>query len=156
MNLTVTSRSLEILPKIVSEYDQEIPQSQTADNPVAPRGRAFKLWADAFTHKIWNSYLKEYWRYAPDSMQFLETRSEVKFKVTETQLWYLTLCHPKMQLHTDFEILTSNNIRDMLLTRLLKKLGQKSRSPWPVNGIRHSVIPKSICTPNLEFLYQRI
>ena len=29
---------LEII--IVSEYDQEIPQSQTADNPVAPRGRA--------------------------------------------------------------------------------------------------------------------
>ena len=27
-------------PKIVSEYDQELPQSQTADNPVAPRGRA--------------------------------------------------------------------------------------------------------------------
>ena len=26
--------------KIVSEYDQEIPQSQTADNPVALRGRA--------------------------------------------------------------------------------------------------------------------
>ena len=26
--------------KIVSEYDQEIRQSQTADNPVAPRGRA--------------------------------------------------------------------------------------------------------------------
>ena len=26
--------------KIVSEYDQEIQQSQTADNPVAPRGRA--------------------------------------------------------------------------------------------------------------------
>ena len=24
------------LPKIESEYDQEIPQSQTADNPVAP------------------------------------------------------------------------------------------------------------------------
>ena len=31
-----------LLPKIVSEYDQEIPQSQTADNPVAPRGRAAK------------------------------------------------------------------------------------------------------------------
>ena len=28
------------LVEIVSEYDQEIPQSQTADNPVAPRGRA--------------------------------------------------------------------------------------------------------------------
>ena len=26
--------------KIVSEYDQEIPKSQTADNPMAPRGRA--------------------------------------------------------------------------------------------------------------------
>ena len=27
-------------PKILNEYDQEIPQSQTADNPMAPRGRA--------------------------------------------------------------------------------------------------------------------
>ena len=26
--------------KILSEYDQEIPQSQATDNPVAPRGRA--------------------------------------------------------------------------------------------------------------------
>ena len=30
----------DISSNIVSEYDQEIPQSQTADNPVAPRGRA--------------------------------------------------------------------------------------------------------------------
>ena len=28
------------ISEIVSEYDQEIPQSQTADNPMAPRGRA--------------------------------------------------------------------------------------------------------------------
>ena len=28
------------MEKITSEYDQEIPQSQTADNPMAPRGRA--------------------------------------------------------------------------------------------------------------------
>ena len=28
--------------KLVSEYYQEIPQSQTADNPMAPRGRATK------------------------------------------------------------------------------------------------------------------
>ena len=34
---TGSNRNLE---KIVSEYDQEIPQSQTADNPVATRGRA--------------------------------------------------------------------------------------------------------------------
>ena len=29
-----------LMIKIVSEYDQEIPQSQTTDNPVAPRVRA--------------------------------------------------------------------------------------------------------------------
>ena len=29
-----------VIEKIVSEYDQEIPQSQTADNPVISRGRA--------------------------------------------------------------------------------------------------------------------
>ena len=32
--------------KIVSENDQEIPQSQTADNPVALRGRAAQLSRD--------------------------------------------------------------------------------------------------------------
>ena len=69
---------------------------------------------DTFTHKIWNSYLKEYRRYTPDSMQFLEIRSEVNFRVTVTPLWYGTLCHPKMHSHTKFEIPTSNNIRDML------------------------------------------
>ena len=52
---------------------------------------------DAFTHKIWNSYLREYRRYAQDSMQFLETRSEVKFKVTVTHR------HRKMHPHTKFE-----------------------------------------------------
>ena len=34
------SPSQQVIAKIVSEYDQEIPQSQTADIPVAPRGRA--------------------------------------------------------------------------------------------------------------------
>ena len=33
--------------RIVSEYDQEIPQSQTADNPVASRGRAAQPSRDA-------------------------------------------------------------------------------------------------------------
>ena len=75
---------------------------------------------DAFTHQIWNSYLKEYRRYAPDSMQFLETRSEVKFKVTVTQLWYATICHPKMHPHTKFEIPTSNNKRYTPDTIILK------------------------------------
>ena len=31
---------IAFVAKIVSENDQEIPQSQSADNPVAPRGRA--------------------------------------------------------------------------------------------------------------------
>ena len=30
----------DLFSKIVSEYDQEIPQSQTEDNPMSPRGRA--------------------------------------------------------------------------------------------------------------------
>ena len=30
----------KLLLKIANEYDQEIPQSLTADNPMAPRGRA--------------------------------------------------------------------------------------------------------------------
>ena len=33
--------------KIVSEYDQEIPQLQTADNPMTPRGRAAQPSRDA-------------------------------------------------------------------------------------------------------------
>ena len=36
----LSQHTLEMHAKIVSEYNQEIPQSQTADNPVAPRGRA--------------------------------------------------------------------------------------------------------------------
>ena len=32
--------SYHLFLKVVSEYDQEIPQSQTTDNPMAPRERA--------------------------------------------------------------------------------------------------------------------
>ena len=73
---------------------------------------------DAFTHQIWSFYLIEYRRYAPASMQFLKIRSEVKFKVTVTQLWYVTIRHPKMHPHTKFKIPSSNNIRDTLRTGL--------------------------------------
>ena len=38
VNFSFTGNRIKL--RIVSEYDQEIPQSQTADNPVAPRGRA--------------------------------------------------------------------------------------------------------------------
>ena len=40
ISLKLCNRVFDQSTKIVSEYDQEIPQSQTADNPVAPRGRA--------------------------------------------------------------------------------------------------------------------
>ena len=51
--------------------------------------------------------------YAPDSMPILETRSEVKVKLTVAQRWYATLCHPKTHAHTKFGIPTSNNLKDM-------------------------------------------
>ena len=53
-------------------------------------------------------------------MQFLETRSEVKVKITVTQLWYATLPDLKMHPHTKFEIPTSNNIRYAPDTIILK------------------------------------
>ena len=45
-NNSVLGSSDVYLIKIVSEYDQEIPQSQTADNLMAPRGRATQLSRD--------------------------------------------------------------------------------------------------------------
>ena len=87
-------------------------------------------------------------------MIFLNTRPEVK--VTVTCEWYKTLHHPKMHSHTKFGIPISNSKKDMLLTQLLLKLGQRSRSQWPVNGIRHSTIPRCIHTPNLGFPSQII
>ena len=69
---------------------------------------------DASTPKTWNSYLKEYKRYAPDTI-ILKTRSEVK--VTVTRKWYVKLGHPKMHLHTKFGIPISKNIGDMHQTQ---------------------------------------
>ena len=78
---------------------------------------------DASTHQIWNSYLKEYRRYAPDTkgdgrtdiVITIKTKSEVK--VIVTQKWYVTLRHPKMHPHTKFGIPISKNIGDMHQTR---------------------------------------
>ena len=62
--------------KIVNEYDQEIPQSQTADNPVAPRGRAAQpsLWnrlnklPKRLHHlcNVYNNYLKVFTNFQID------------------------------------------------------------------------------------------
>ena len=54
---------------------------------------------DAFTHQIWDSYLKYYKWYAPDII-ILNMRSNVKFKVTVTRNWYTTLHHSKMHPQT--------------------------------------------------------
>ena len=40
IQLTIKAPANINLKKIVSEYDQKIPQSQTADNLISPRGRA--------------------------------------------------------------------------------------------------------------------
>ena len=57
---------------------------------------------DAVTHQIWDFYLKEYGRYAADSIQILETKSDVKVNA-------------KMKKDGTQH---SNNIRDMLQTWL--------------------------------------
>ena len=81
---------------------------------------------DASTHQIWNSYLKEYRRYAPDMKldertdghcDKYKTKSEVKVMVKVTRKWYATLCHPKMHPHTKFGSPTSKNLGDMHQTR---------------------------------------
>ena len=72
-------------------------------------------------------------------MQFLETRSEVKFKVPVTQLWYVTLRNPKMHLHTKFEIPTSNNMRyarDMIILKMVR--GQGHSDPKMVRDTKSS------------------
>ena len=51
--------ALEFYAKIVSEYDQEIPQSQTADNTVAPRGRAAQPSRDTIAD-LWRHVLYHY------------------------------------------------------------------------------------------------
>ena len=62
---------------------------------------------DASTYQIWDAYLKKCMGYDPDTI-VLETRSGVK--VTMTQKWYTTHCHPKIHPHTKFWISTSNTI----------------------------------------------
>ena len=72
---------------------------------------------DASTQQIWDSSLKLYKRYAPDTI-ILKTRSEVK--VTMTHKWFTTLHHPKTHPHTKFGIPTSKNMRYTLDTIILK------------------------------------
>ena len=54
----------------------------------------------------------------------------------------MTLRYSKMHPHTKFGIPNSKNIRDMLSTQLFLKIGQRSRSQWPKNGMWHPLIPR--------------
>ena len=113
--------NLEFLPQRIKEYapNTKILKTRSKVKVTVTKMVCDTLSSqDTFKHQIWNSYLKEIRRYAPGSMHFLETRSEVKFNVIVTQFWYATLHHPKMYSHTKFEIPTSNNIRYVLRTRL--------------------------------------
>ena len=64
---------------------------------------------DASTNQICNSYLKEYGRYAPDTI-ILKTRSKVQVSVTGKL--YATLSHPKIHSYTKFGIPISKNTGD--------------------------------------------
>ena len=69
-------------------------------------------------------------------MQFLKTKSEVKFKVTVTQLWYTALRHLKMHPHSKFEIPYPNNIKRYVPDTIILKtrLGQGHSDPKMVNN----------------------
>ena len=72
-----------------------------------------------------------------------------------TQLWDAILRDCKMHPHTKFEIPTSNNMRYALDMIILKTMSEVKVTETQ-NGTQHSVIPRCIHTPNLEFLPQRI
>ena len=84
---------------------------------------------DASTHLILTSYLKEYRSFAPDLMQILETRSEVKITVTgkwngavrNSKIHSHIKLPSKMHLHTKFGIPISKNIRDVLHNSIVLK-----------------------------------
>ena len=82
-------------------------------------------------------------------MQFLETRSEGKFKVTVTQLWYATLRHPKMHQHTKFEIPILNNIKGYAPNTVILK----SRSDLKVTVTRKWYV--TLRHPNMQYAHTK-
>ena len=101
---------------------------------------------DASTHQIWNSYLKEYKRYAPDTI-ILQTRSEVK--VTVTRKWYFTLRHPKMHLHTKFGNPISKNIGDTLYAPDSKQF-LETRSGVKFKVTVTQLLYETLCHPKMH------
>ena len=106
---------------------------------------------DVFTHQSWNSYLKEYRRYAPDSMQFLETRSEVKFKITVTQLLYATLRQSQMHPYTKIEIPTSNYIKRYAKDTILLKTRPEVKFKVTVTQLWYATLCHPKMHPHTKF-----
>ena len=63
--------------KIVCEYDQEIPQSQTADNPIAPRGTA------AHHHETPGRQIKQSNQLSIPHQDDCNTRMDIKKRTTK-------------------------------------------------------------------------
>ena len=104
----------QIWDSYLKQYKRYVPDTIILENRSEVKVTDTLPFKDAITHQIWNYFIKEYKRYAPDII-ILKTRSEVK--VTVTQKWHVRLPHPKMHLHTKFEIPTSNNMGDMKQTQ---------------------------------------
>ena len=84
---------------------------KTVHNTLQPQGVS--------THEIWDSYLKQYRRCAPDTI-FLEPRPGVKVTVTRKQ--YVTLWDPKVYQHTKYGI----PMRSFLGRTVQKRWGHKN------------------------------
>ena len=82
---------------------------------------------DALTQQIWNFYLKEYKRCAPDT-SILKTRSKVK--VTVTRKWYVTLRHPRMHLHLKEYRRYAPDSKQFLETRSEVKVNVTGTQGW--------------------------
>ena len=104
---------------------------------------------DTFKHQIWNSYLNR--RYAPDLMQYLETRLEVKFKVIVNQLSYVTLRHPKMHSHTRFEIPTSKKYKRCAPDTIILKTRSYVNFKVTVTQLWFATLPHPKMHPHTKF-----
>ena len=81
----------------------------------------------------------------------LKTRSEIKFKVTVTQLWYATLRHPKMHPHIKSEIPTSNNIRDNAPDTIILKTRSEVKFKVTVTQLWYATLRHPKMHPHIKF-----
>ena len=103
---------------------------------------------DASTHQIWNSLLKEYKRYAQDTI-ILKIRLEVK--VTVTKKWYVTPRHPKMHLHIKFGIPISMNIGEYAPDTIILETRSEVKFKVTVTPKWHATLRHPKMHPHTKF-----